>query len=116
MIMKKARIDGKVTQVPTNMDDLASLLDEEHIVIFDDLFDGGASFVGLCEKFRKEYFYKGKLTIFVTHFVASNAKNLKKLEDLDVQVVSSHSYKWQNEYPKHTIIDLFNNKFLNEVI
>lgn len=113
---KKERIDGNVIQKPKNSFSELALTDNNDFIIFDDLFDGGASFVNLCERLRNDYGKTGEIVIFVTHFIGSNMDNLQKLSDLGVEIITTNSYDCSEEALDYvTQIDVFNKDYILEM-
>lgn len=115
-IFKKKRINEKVIQQPKNISDENTLKGNDDFIIFDDLFDGGASFVNLCKDLRNKYNKNSEIIIFVTHFIGSNIDNLNKLRDLDVEIITTNSYNCSNE-AKHyvTQLNVFNKEYILEM-
>lgn len=115
--MIKTRKDGVITQVPSDEESLKACLQKEQICIFDDLFDGGGSFVELCKKIRNEFGFKGKITIFVAHFIGLNTDNLATLNKLNVGVITSNSYRNDCDYlESYDCYDVYYRDTLNKFI
>ena len=114
--MKKQRIGDVVKQDPADELTFNILSGEDDILIVDDLFDGGASFVGLCESMRNTYGFKGKITIYVSHFIGSNISNIVKIKDLGVDILTTNSYSCPRS-AKDMIkqIDVFSRDYISEV-
>lgn len=114
--MKKQRIGDVVKQDPADELTFNILSGEDDILIVDDLFDGGASFVGLCESMRNTYGFKGKITIYVSHFIGSNIWNIAKIKDLGVDILTTNSYACPRS-AKDMIkqIDVFSRDYISEV-
>ena len=114
--MKKQRIGDVVKQDPADELTFNILSGEDDILIVDDLFDGGASFVGLCESMRNTYGFKGKITIYVSHFIGSNIWNIAKIKNLGVDILTTNSYACPRS-AKDMIkqIDVFSRDYISEV-
>lgn len=109
----KTRRNEEVLQQFLDDEDLENFVKNDNFVIFDDLFDGGASFVNLCERIRNEYEKSGKITIFVTHFIGSNLENLEKLKELGVKIITTNSYNCSEEAKSYvTQIDVFKKDYI----
>lgn len=101
-VFTKVRENDEITQSFLNSDSLENLKNAKNIFIIDDLFDGGGSFVGLIDKIKNEN-NDAKITIYVTHFIGSNIENLEKLKKLNIMIVTTNSYNF-NE----SLLDRFN--------
>lgn len=114
--MKKQRIGDVVKQDPADELTFNILSGEDDILIVDDLFDGGASFVGLCESMRNTYGFKGKITIYVSHFIGSNIWNIAKIKNLGVDILTTNSYACPRS-AKDMIkqIDVFSRDYISKV-
>ena len=113
--MNKTRVDDKVIQVEDSKECMDRILELDEIVIFDDLFDGGASYINLCKMIVNDYEYSGKITIFVTHFIGSNYNILKELENLGIKIVTSNSYYSLNKTDNIKFIDVFSKKMIEAI-
>ncbi len=113
--MNKTRTEDGIIQKPNSAESLKDVLNCKEIIIFDDLFDGGASYINLCRKIKEEHCYPGKITIFVTHLIGSNLVNLVKIRDLGINIFTSNSYNSIYETDNIDVIDLFTKEMIDTV-
>lgn len=116
-IFRKTRESGKITQDILNSDSLENLKKAKDVFIVDDLFDGGGSFVDLIDKIKNEN-NDAKITIYVTHFIGSDIKNLEKLKKMNVRIITTNSYDFDKTLMSTFNIvyfDLYTNSKLNPI-
>ncbi len=115
-IFKKERIDGEVIQRHASVKSQITMLENNDFIIFDDLFDGGASFVELCRRMRNQHNVTGEIIIFVTHFIGSSLANLQELAELDIKIITTNSYDCSEEALEYvTQINVFNKDYILDV-
>jgi len=87
---------GKILEIKVNNPEK---IDDRPLMILDDLCDGGGTFCGIAEAFRKLGVSKEKLSISVVHMV--NPKGIENLSKNFDHVWITNSYKDWDNLPKN---------------